>query len=102
MGGAKDAISEKLTSNNSLHVVKPDLELMVQINYMIEVDFVMGRVHENIRDGLKTIVYHGLRYTQDQLRVMNTVFFPASAVCLVASCSKVNEHCIQLPIVHLY
>ncbi|KAF9968283.1 tyrosyl-DNA phosphodiesterase 1 [Mortierella alpina] len=46
----------------------PDLELMVQINYMIEVDFVMNRVHESLRDGLKTIVYHGLRYTQDQLR----------------------------------
>ncbi|KAF9559912.1 hypothetical protein EC968_006416 [Mortierella alpina] len=46
----------------------PDLELMVQINYMIEVDFVMQRVHESLRDGLKTIVYHGLRYTQDQLR----------------------------------
>ncbi|KAG9325135.1 hypothetical protein KVV02_003552 [Mortierella alpina] len=53
----------------------PDLELMVQINYMIEVDFVMDRVHESVRDGLKTIVYHGLRYTQDQLRVENTFFF---------------------------
>ncbi|KAF9951696.1 hypothetical protein BGZ72_006834 [Mortierella alpina] len=50
----------------------PDLELMVQINYMIEVDFVMERVHESLRDGLKTIVYHGLRYTQDQLRRMET------------------------------
>ncbi|KAF8937043.1 tyrosyl-DNA phosphodiesterase 1 [Dissophora ornata] len=43
-----------------------DLEFMVHINYMIEVDFVMSKVHESIRDGLRTIVFHGLRLTADQ------------------------------------
>ncbi|KAF9206034.1 tyrosyl-DNA phosphodiesterase 1, partial [Podila verticillata] len=44
-----------------------NLELMVQINYMIDVEFVMNRIPEEIRDGLKVIVYHGLRLTPDQL-----------------------------------
>ncbi|KAK3820241.1 MAG: tyrosyl-DNA phosphodiesterase I [Benniella sp.] len=39
----------------------PDLEIIVQINYMIEIDFFMEKVHESIRDVLRIIVYHGLR-----------------------------------------
>lgn len=42
---------------------------MVQINYMIDVEFVMNSIPEEIRDGLKVIVYHGLRLTPDQLLV---------------------------------
>jgi hypothetical protein len=42
---------------------------MVQINYMIDVPFVMSHVHENIRDGLRTIVYHGLRLRMDEVMV---------------------------------
>ncbi|KAI8601656.1 tyrosyl-DNA phosphodiesterase-domain-containing protein [Dissophora ornata] len=49
-----------------------DLEFMVHINYMIEVDFVMSKVHESIRDGLRTIVFHGLRLTADQQLRMET------------------------------
>lgn len=49
-----------------------NLELMVQINYMIDVEFVMNRIPEEIRDGLKVIVYHGLRLTPDQLLRMET------------------------------
>ncbi|KAG0284657.1 hypothetical protein BGZ96_010993 [Linnemannia gamsii] len=49
----------------------PDLELMVQINYMIDVPFVMSYVHESIRDGLKTIVYHGLRLRMDEVMALN-------------------------------
>jgi len=51
---------------------------MVQINFMIDVDFVMKRVHESIRDGLRTIVYHGLRMTADQLLVGGHVARPLS------------------------
>ncbi|KAF9099208.1 hypothetical protein BGX23_003443 [Mortierella sp. AD031] len=50
----------------------PDLELMVQINFMIDVMFVMSQVHESIRHGLKTIVYHGLRLSMDEIMVLNT------------------------------
>ncbi|KAG0280034.1 tyrosyl-DNA phosphodiesterase 1 [Linnemannia exigua] len=49
----------------------PDLELMVQINFMIDIPFVMSHVHEHIRDGLKTIVYHGLRLSMDELMKLN-------------------------------
>ncbi|KAF9135615.1 tyrosyl-DNA phosphodiesterase 1 [Mortierella sp. GBA39] len=45
----------------------PDLELMVQINFMIDVPFVMSHIHESIRDGLKTIVYHGLRLSMNEV-----------------------------------
>lgn len=41
----------------------------MQINYMIDVDFVMNMIPEEIRDGLKTVVYHGLRLTPNQLLV---------------------------------
>ncbi|KAF9905227.1 tyrosyl-DNA phosphodiesterase 1, partial [Linnemannia zychae] len=51
---------------------KPDLELMVQINFMIDVPFVMSHIHESIRDGLKTIVYHGLRLSHNELMKLNT------------------------------
>lgn len=46
-----------------------DLELMVQINFMIDVPFVMNHVHESIREGLKTIVYHGLRLSMNEVMV---------------------------------
>ncbi|KAG0361951.1 hypothetical protein BGX24_005229, partial [Mortierella sp. AD032] len=49
----------------------PDLELMVQINFMIDVPFVMSHVHESVRDRLKTIVYHGLRLSMDELMKLN-------------------------------
>ncbi|KAG0256143.1 hypothetical protein BG011_004726 [Mortierella polycephala] len=49
-----------------------DLEFMVQINYMINIDFVMSKVHGSIRDKLKTIVYHGLRLNAKELLDMNT------------------------------
>ncbi|KAI7818364.1 tyrosyl-DNA phosphodiesterase I [Gamsiella multidivaricata] len=49
-----------------------DLEFMVQINYMVDIDFIMAKVHESIRDELRTIVYHGLRLTQDKLLRMET------------------------------
>lgn len=48
---------------------QPDLELMVQINFMIDVPFVMSHVHESVRDGLKTIVYHGLRLSMNEVMV---------------------------------
>lgn len=41
----------------------------MQINYMIDVPFVMSHVHDSIRDGLKTIVYHGLRLRMDEVMV---------------------------------
>ncbi|KAF9932133.1 hypothetical protein FBU30_008820 [Linnemannia zychae] len=50
----------------------PDLELMVQINFMIDVPFVMSHVHESIRNNLKTIVYHGLRISKDEVTRLNT------------------------------
>ncbi|KAI1291406.1 tyrosyl-DNA phosphodiesterase 1 [Mortierella claussenii] len=45
---------------------------MVQINYMIEIDFVMSKVHESIRDRLDVIVYHGLRLTAGQIQAMES------------------------------
>ncbi|KAF9428312.1 hypothetical protein BGZ94_002819 [Podila epigama] len=50
----------------------PNLELMVQINYMVDVEFIMNEVAEEIRDGLRTIIYHGLRLTPTQLLNMET------------------------------
>ncbi|KAF9153538.1 hypothetical protein BG015_003174 [Linnemannia schmuckeri] len=49
----------------------PDLELMVQINFMIDVPYVMSHVNESIRDGLKTIVYHGLRLSTTEVMALN-------------------------------
>ncbi|KAF9543790.1 tyrosyl-DNA phosphodiesterase 1 [Mortierella hygrophila] len=49
----------------------PDLELMEQINFMIDVPFVMSHIHESIRDGLKTIVYHGLRLSMNEVMALN-------------------------------
>ncbi|KAF9111585.1 hypothetical protein BGX27_004728 [Mortierella sp. AM989] len=51
----------------------PDLELMVQINYMIEIDFVMSKVHRSIRDSLRVITYHGLRLSAQELMSMKAV-----------------------------
>ena len=42
---------------------------MVQINFMIDIPFVMSHVHESIRDGLKMIVYHGLRLSINEIMV---------------------------------
>ncbi|ORZ27742.1 tyrosyl-DNA phosphodiesterase I [Lobosporangium transversale] len=47
-----------------------NLELMVQINYMIEVDFVMFKINESIRRSLRTIIYHGMRHTPAQIKAM--------------------------------
>ena len=46
---------------------------MVQINFMIDVEFVMRCVHDSIRDKLQTIVYHGLRLTDHQENVSSIV-----------------------------
>ncbi|KAH7039275.1 tyrosyl-DNA phosphodiesterase-domain-containing protein [Linnemannia elongata] len=54
-----------------------DLELMVQINFMIDVPFVMNHVHESIREGLKTIVYHGLRLSMNEVMSLNATIATA-------------------------
>jgi hypothetical protein len=51
------------------------LEIIVQINFMIEIDFFMEKVHESIRDVSRIIVYHGLR-TMEQHQVLIRVVAP--------------------------
>ncbi|KAI8349827.1 tyrosyl-DNA phosphodiesterase I [Mortierella sp. GBAus27b] len=48
----------------------PDLEIMVQINYMVDPDVIMEKVHESIRHSLRTIIYHGLRLSLEQRQNM--------------------------------
>ncbi|KAF9582714.1 tyrosyl-DNA phosphodiesterase 1 [Lunasporangiospora selenospora] len=50
----------------------PDLELLVQINYMIDPEFAMQRVHHSIRNELPIIMYHGLRLKPFELLQMES------------------------------